>query len=226
MSFVNERHTYVHDSCHITRHAQTRFIGTFTVLTSRASDLAALALSTFIIHATLLRLPSDSDKLQIVTDMTTLELALSQLLSDASRQSKHKPVSLHDCGVPFQTVRSFRTLLFEPLSTWKDPAHVRQKWHIPDMILIQHLLSKSSTLPFPNDMRRMSKAAYVDWSISTSQVKHTFFSERVQKTVLHEVHNWLETQAKTLDASTLDQFDEDTLQCLELWDQFFQQQQH
>lgn len=226
---------YMHEFCARTTYFRTRLLPYYTtplspihwyvffLLTSRASDFVALALSTFIIHATLLRLPSDSDKLQIVTDMTTLELAMSQLLSDASRQTRHKPLSLHDCGVPFQAVRSFRTLLFEPLSTWKDPAHVRKNWHIPDMILVQHLLSKSSTLPFPNDMRRMSKPAYVDWAISTSQVKHAFFSERVQKTVLQEVHNWLETQSKALDASTLDKLDQDTLECLRTWDQYFQQ---
>ena len=41
-----------------------------------ASELASFALCTFLLHATLLRLPSDAEKLQLVTDMTTLELSL------------------------------------------------------------------------------------------------------------------------------------------------------
>lgn len=189
----------------------------------RAVDLASNILTTFIMHASLLRLSANVDKLQIVSDMTALELTLSQFLSDISRLSNCKLLTLHDCGVPFQVVRSFRTLLFEPMPAWKQPANICQKWHIPKVILVQHLLSRSSTLPLANDMRGMGKHAYVDWAISTSRVKHAFFSERVDKTIIQELHNWLEMEGRKMDMSAIDKMDKDVLTCLLEWDTYLMQ---
>lgn len=185
-----------------------------------ASELASFALCTFLLHATLLRLPSDAEKLQLVTDMTTLELSLSQFLSDVSRSTNNRPLSLHDCDASFHAVRSFRTLLFEPLSSWKNPSNIREMWHIPDVILVQHLLSKSTTLPLPSDIRGMSKPAYVDWAISMSQVKTSLLSPRVESTVLQEIHQWLSKHGVILE-NTADEKDKEVFACLKVWDTFF-----
>lgn len=189
----------------------------------RALDVTSNILTTFTMHASLLRVSANFHKLQIVSDMTALELTLSQFLSDISRISNCKSLTLHDCGVPFQVVRSFRTLLFEPMSAWNQPSNLCQKWNVPKVILVQHLLSRSSTLPLANDLRGMGKLAYVDWAISTSRVKHTFFSERVDKTIVHEMHNWLEMEGKKMDMSTMDTKDKEVLACLIEWDTYLMQ---
>ena len=88
------------------------------------------------------------------------------------------------------------------------------------MIIVQHLLSRSSTLPLANDIRGMGKHAYVDWAISTSRAKHAFFSERVDKTMIQELHHWLDLEGRKMDASTLDKMDKEVLTCLVEWDNF------
>ena len=186
----------------------------------RTLDVASNILTTFVMHASLLRLSASFDRHQIISDMTALELTLSQFLSDTSRLLSCKSLTLHDCDVPFQVARSFRTLLFEPTAAWKQPANFCRKWHLPKVIIVQHLLSRSSTLPLANDIRGMGKHAYVDWAISTSRVKHAFFSERVDKTMIQELHHWLDLEGRKMDSSTLDKMDKEVLCCLVEWDTF------
>ena len=152
--------------------------------------------------------------------MTALDLTLSNFLSETCRLLSCKSLTLHDCDVPFQVARSFRTLLFEPTAAWNQPANFCRKWHLPKVIIVQHLLSRSSTLPLANDIRGMGKHAYVDWAISTSRVKHAFFSERVDKTMIQELHHWLELEGRKMDMSTLDKMDKEVLSCLVEWDTF------
>ena len=93
----------------------------------RALDLASSTITTFVMHASLLRLSANFNKHQIISDMTALELTLSQFLSETSRLLSCKSLTLHDCDVPFQAARSFRTLLFEPTAAWNQPANFCRK---------------------------------------------------------------------------------------------------
>ena len=70
--------------------------------------LAKHAFGAFALHASLIRVLQESEKLQLTTDMTALELGLAQLLSEASRTQRGRVVSLTDCGEAFSAVRGFR----------------------------------------------------------------------------------------------------------------------
>lgn len=190
---------------------------TFTEITSRhAVHLASHTMCTFVMHASLMRLAREEDKLQLVNDMTTLELALTQMLTEASRQHKKKPLTLEHCGEPFRALRSFRLLLFEPLSAFEDIPRIEVM--VPNIIAVQHLISRSTSLPLPSELRRMNKPAYVDWAISSSLARKTYFAAQVERAVAREVHTWLTTHASNYVAT--DSMDKNTLNCLLKWDKY------
>lgn len=167
-------------------------------------DLASFALIIFVLHATLIRLTKDQDKLQLVADMTALELSLTQLLATAARTANIKPVSLTSCGVSFQSIRALRGLLFEPIKVFENPAASMKDWEMPKILHIQLLLSRSETLPLPNDIRKMSKASYVDWVVSTSQSKKVYISDDVERAIVNGLREWLEKEKSTPTSESMD----------------------
>lgn len=77
-----------------------------TILT-RALQLSTDILLIFLLHASLLRISEESDRLQLTTDMTKLELCISQVLSQGSRLSESQ-LTLADCGAAYNALRQFR----------------------------------------------------------------------------------------------------------------------
>lgn len=67
----------------------------------RSVDLARFLLRDFILHASLVRPLGESGKLKLVSDLTSLEFSVNQLLSD------HK-VGMVALGEDFTSLRAFR----------------------------------------------------------------------------------------------------------------------
>ncbi|WFD32388.1 hypothetical protein MSPP1_003434 [Malassezia sp. CBS 17886] len=188
-----------------------------------ALDVARHVLTVFVAHASLIRLDHESEKLQLVSDMTALELSLSQLLYEVGHSGAGNALTLTDCGDAFVAIRGFRTLLFLPTDDFADPAKVRRRTApMSDMFLLHHLVSRSKLVPLPNELRRMNKTAYVEWIISTSQAHGALVSTRVEGEVLHDMRAWVQHHAAEVDAqvssdSTPHSEDRRVLRCLEVW---------
>lgn len=178
-------------------------------------DLARYAMQTFMLHVSLIRLHQEAEKLQMVSDMTTLELSLLHLLTCIRRVSGENALSLDDCGPIFHAVRHFRTVLFQPTDKLVNPAAVNEKMEMPDIIWIQHLFTRSTSYPLPNELRRLGKSAYVEWLLGTRASSQQLCSDEAKASVLADVHKWLSTQATVNDSA-----DKDTLRCLQAWDKY------
>ncbi|WFD05017.1 hypothetical protein MVES1_000342 [Malassezia vespertilionis] len=154
-------------------------------------DLITFTLSVFVYYAALIRLTKEAEKLQLVNDMTSLELTLLQLLTYAKRMDKTKPTSLEQIGTPFKAIRNFRTLVFEPNENLQTFPRTQQKFEMPVAVLLSHLISRSTTLPLPNEIRRMSKSNYVKWAMQAGPSPRTYFSTNTDTAVAQEVRTLL-----------------------------------
>lgn len=64
----------------------------------RALDLARFTVQTFVLHASIVRCPSEAGKLKLTADTTALEFAISQYLSSHS-------LALSSMGDQFKALR-------------------------------------------------------------------------------------------------------------------------
>jgi len=168
-------------------------------------------------HASLVRATSESFRLQIISDMTSLEASLSKLLSRVSSSSGSLSISLEDCETPFYAFRNYRTLIVQPWSAWENPEKTSKSRAMPEVALVQALLSRSDTLPLPNELKNMSKVTYVNWFVSTSQGKAKLFDDEVQVSVLRQVQEWLSHY--TTGSNSVN--DREAVKCLKIWFRYF-----
>lgn len=155
----------------------------------RATDLAGHLLKTFVLHVSLIRFLQESEKLQLTSDMTILELSLSQLLHDVSDSRKGRALSLEDCGEAFSAIRGFRSLLFQPTHTLADDSELGSL-SVPRIVLLQHTLSRSLSLPLPHELRKMTKSAYVE-SLQRTTDTRLFVSPAAEALSMDEIRTWL-----------------------------------
>ncbi|GAA6033903.1 hypothetical protein JCM8097_000395 [Rhodosporidiobolus ruineniae] len=119
-----------------------------------ALDLARFTVQTFLLHASLVHPLGEAGKLKLTTDTTALEFAVSQYLAAHGMQLK-------GMGDQFKALRAFRPLLFLDLSSLAEPAHTAD---VPNLILLHHLLARSSPLlQLPYEHHGWSEAEYVRW---------------------------------------------------------------
>lgn len=75
----------------------------------RGLDIARHIVRTFILHASIAKPLGESGKLQLTTDMTELEFALSSLLAEGVAQGATKQRwKLDVLGMDFRALRAFR----------------------------------------------------------------------------------------------------------------------
>ncbi|GAA5906661.1 hypothetical protein JCM5296_006448 [Sporobolomyces johnsonii] len=117
-----------------------------------ALDLARFTVQTFLLHASIVQPLGESGKLKLTSDVTSLEFAVSQYLAAQG-------LALSSMGDQFKALRAFRPLLFLDTPSLLVPS---QTPDIPALILLHHLLSRSS-LPLPHKQHGWSEAEYVRW---------------------------------------------------------------
>jgi conserved oligomeric Golgi complex subunit 5 len=82
----------------------------------RGLDLARHTLRTFVLHISIVKPLGESGKLQLTTDMTELEFALSTLLAEGVAQGNTKQRwKLDVLGADYRALRAMRSVYFESI---------------------------------------------------------------------------------------------------------------
>lgn len=99
----------------------------------------------------------------------------------------------------------------------KEP-NVLERIHVPKLILLQHLLSRSISFPLPNEMRKMTKTGYVEWLLTTADASGYLVSADASSAVMQSIRAWLEERkAKGADTNDKDLTSRTVLSTLSYW---------
>ena len=109
-------------------------------------------MQTYVLHASIVKPLSESGKLKLTSDTTSLEFAISQYLSSHS-------LSLSSIGDQHKALRAFRPLLFLDNAELADS---KKTADVPMLILLHHVLSRSS-LQLPHQAHGWTEGEYVRW---------------------------------------------------------------
>ncbi|ESK92953.1 conserved oligomeric golgi complex subunit 5-like [Moniliophthora roreri MCA 2997] len=119
-------------------------------------SIVKFVLKTFVRHVSITKPLSESGKLQMTSDMTELEFALSAFMVDP--QSK-RGESLDSIGEEYHTLRAMRHLLFLDNANLASPSHTSG---LPALIILNHILVRSP-LPLPHTYHGWQDAEYVKY---------------------------------------------------------------
>lgn len=130
---------------------------------------------TFVLHISIAKPLGEGGKLQLTSDMTELEFALSAFMGDGKAQGK-RGGNLESIGEDYRTLRAMRYALFmmvvpvylivvpRPL-LFLDNASLASAAHslgLPPLIVLHHILVRSP-IPLPHKLHGWSEAEYVRW---------------------------------------------------------------
>lgn len=132
-------------------------------------------LRTFVLHLSIAQPLGESGKLQLTTDMTELEFAMSAFMVDSS-QSKMRGGNLESLGDEYRLLRAmrcayvcfrtsvlrlkfYRPLLFLENSQLANPTYTLG---VPPLVVLHHILVRSP-LPLPHSLHGWQEAEYTRW---------------------------------------------------------------
>lgn len=137
-------------------------------------SIVQFVIRTFVLHVSIAKPLGESGKLQLTSDMTELEFALSAFMVE-SAQSK-RGGNLESVGDDYRVLRAMRfVLLYIPLVLaqmllcrpllFLDNALLTSSKHtagLPPLIVLHHILVRSP-LPLPHALHGWQEAEYVRW---------------------------------------------------------------
>lgn len=165
-----------------------------------------------LMHVSLVRATSEASKLQIISDMTSLESSLSNFLSRMSSESNGSHLSLKDCDTLFYAFRHYRALILQPWSAWENPENIKKNWPMPALVMVHVLLARSDTLPLPNELKKMTQVSYVNWIVSACEGSPQLFHHQMPSTMLKLVQEWVSNH----DMSHASSNDQEAFKCLKI----------
>ncbi|KAJ7755714.1 Golgi transport complex subunit 5-domain-containing protein [Mycena maculata] len=120
-------------------------------------SIVKFVIRTFVLHVSIAKPLGESGKLQMTSDMTELEFALSAFLVE-NAQSK-RGGSLETVGDDYRILRAMRPLLFLDNAQLAVP---KQTAGLPPLIVLHHILVRSP-VPLPHSLHGWQEAEYVRW---------------------------------------------------------------
>ncbi|KAJ6558556.1 Golgi transport complex subunit 5-domain-containing protein [Mycena vulgaris] len=120
-------------------------------------SIVKFVIRTFVLHVSIAKPLGESGKLQLTSDMTELEFALSAFLVE-NAQSK-RGGSLETVGDDYRILRAMRPLLFLDNVQLALPKHTAG---LPPLIVLHHILVRSP-VPLPHSLHGWQEAEYVRW---------------------------------------------------------------
>ncbi|KAJ7502790.1 Golgi transport complex subunit 5-domain-containing protein [Mycena galericulata] len=120
-------------------------------------SIVKFVIRTFVLHVSIAKPLGESGKLQLTSDMTELEFALSAFLVE-NPQSK-RGGSLETVGDDYRILRAMRPLLFLDNVQLALPKHTAG---LPPLIVLHHILVRSP-VPLPHTLHGWQEAEYVRW---------------------------------------------------------------
>jgi len=120
-------------------------------------SIVKFVIRTFVMHVSITKPLGESGKLQLTSDMTDLEFALSAFMVE-NPQSK-RGGDLESVGDDYRTLRAMRPLLFLDNAQLGSPKHTVG---LPPLIVLHHILVRSA-VPLPHSLHGWQEAEYVRW---------------------------------------------------------------
>ncbi|KAJ7078893.1 Golgi transport complex subunit 5-domain-containing protein [Mycena belliarum] len=120
-------------------------------------SIVKFVIRTFVLHVSIAKPLGESGKLQLTSDMTELEFALSAFLVE-NAQSK-RGGSLESVGDDYRILRAMRPLLFLDNAQLAVP---KSTAGLPPLIVLHHILVRSP-VPLPHSLHGWQEAEYVRW---------------------------------------------------------------
>lgn len=154
-----------------------------TCFPSRVMSIVKFVIRTFVLHVSVAKPLGESGKLQLTSDMTELEFALSAFMVE-NPQSK-RGGNLEDAGDDYRALRAMRSVhLIHPLHSvclspndrqllFLDNAQLASSKHtmgLPPLIILHHILVRSP-VPLPHSLHGWQEAEYVRWVDEHSEVE-------------------------------------------------------
>ncbi|KAI5123858.1 hypothetical protein M0805_005675 [Coniferiporia weirii] len=112
----------------------------------------------FVLNISIAKPLGEGGKLQLTSDMTELEFALSAFMAEGGSQNK-RGVKLDVIGDDYRALRAMRPLLFLDHSALSSPENTTG---LPPLIVLHHILVRSQ-MPLPHSLHGWSEAEYVRW---------------------------------------------------------------
>ncbi|KAJ7251785.1 Golgi transport complex subunit 5-domain-containing protein [Mycena haematopus] len=120
-------------------------------------SIVKFVIRTFILHVSIAKPLGESGKLQLTSDMTELEFALSAFLLESGPSKRGG--SLETVGDDYRILRAMRPLLFLDNVQLTSPKHTAG---LPPLIVLHHILVRSP-VPLPHSLHGWQEAEYVRW---------------------------------------------------------------
>ncbi|KAF7362065.1 Conserved oligomeric Golgi complex subunit 5 [Mycena venus] len=121
------------------------------------NSIVKLVIRTFVLHVSIAKPLGESGKLQLTSDMTELEFALSAFLLENGPNKRGG--SLETVGDDYRILRAMRPLLFLDNAQLASPKHTAG---LPPLIVLHHILVRSP-VPLPHSLHGWQEAEYVRW---------------------------------------------------------------
>ncbi|KAF9047312.1 Golgi transport complex subunit 5-domain-containing protein [Panaeolus papilionaceus] len=110
----------------------------------------------FVLHISIVCPLGESGKLQMASDMTGLEFALSSFLAESQNK---RGGSLESIGKEYRALRAMRPLFFLEDKELASSSHTAG---LPPLIVLHHILVRSP-IPLPHKLHGWQEAEYVRW---------------------------------------------------------------
>lgn len=142
---------------------------------SRTIPIVKYVITTFVLHASIAKPLSETGKLQLTSDMTELEFALSAFMADKTQGKRGG--DWDSVGDEYRALRAMRyvlpapppelsltkllcsPLLFLDTNLLASPAHTAG---LPPLIVLHHILVRSP-ISLPHTLHGWAEAEYVRW---------------------------------------------------------------
>lgn len=121
------------------------------------TTIVKYVLRTFVLHVSIVKPLGESGKLQLTSDMTELEFAISAFMTDS--QAKRRGADWSSVGDDYHALRAMRPLLFLDNAQLASPQHTTG---LPPLIVLHHILVRSA-IPLPHMLHGWQEAEYVRW---------------------------------------------------------------
>ncbi|EKM54451.1 uncharacterized protein PHACADRAFT_210250 [Phanerochaete carnosa HHB-10118-sp] len=120
-------------------------------------DIAKYVIKTFLLHASIAKPLGESGKLQLTSDMTEFEFALSAFMTEPG--AKKRGADWKTVGEEYRALRAMRQLLFLDNTLLASPKHTVG---LPPLLVLHHVLVRSP-IALPHTLHGWAEAEYVRW---------------------------------------------------------------
>jgi len=122
-------------------------------------SIVKYVIRTFVLHVSIAKPLGESGKLQLTSDMTELEFALSAFMVDNTQTNRRSGGDWTAITEDYRALRAMRPLLFLDNEMLVSPQYTAG---LEPLIVLHHILVRSP-IPLPHSLHGWAEAEYVAW---------------------------------------------------------------